>query len=279
MIKLKKYFTLYNNITIPSIGFGTWQTKDGSEAYDSVLWAIEAGYRHIDTALIYGNEVSIGKAIKDSNVKRSELFITTKCPADIKSYDGCMKAFNTSLNNLGLDYIDLYLIHAPWPWSDVGGNYTEGNIEVWKAMIELYNKGFIRAIGVSNFHPTDIEALTAATNFKPMVNQIRYFIGNRQDRVTNYCMENDILVEAYSPLATGKILDNPTLKEIASKYNVSIPKLCINYCLHKNTLPLPKSIHKERIIDNLDVDFVISDSDIAILDTIHDESLDRPLRS
>ena len=278
MIKDEK-MVLYNGIEIPTIGFGTWQTKDGEEAYNSVLWALKAGYKHIDTALVYGNEVSVGRAILDSKIDRQTLFITTKCPADIKTYDGCIKCFYESLNNLSLDYIDLYLIHAPWPWSNVGLDCKDGNIEVWKAMIDLYNKGLIKAIGVSNFQESDIIPLIEATGIKPMVNQIRYFIGNTQPYLTKYCQDNDILVEAYSPLATGKILDNPVLKEMAEKYGVSIPKLCIRYCIEKNTLPLPKSVHEQRIIDNLDVDFSILKEDIKILDLLHDPFLDRPLRS
>lgn len=272
-------FKLYNGVEIPAIGFGTWQSKDGEEAYNSVLWALEAGYTHIDTALVYNNEESVGRAIKDSKIERSNLFITTKCPANIKTYDGCIESFNESLKRLDLDYVDLYLIHAPWPWNAVGSDCTSGNIEVWKAMIDLYNQGLIKAIGVSNFHQSDIEPLIKATNVKPMVNQIRYFIGNTQEALTKYCQENDILVEAYSPLATGMLLSNPILNDIAKKYSVSIPKLCIRYCIEKGTLPLPKSVHKERILDNLDVDFKIKEEDIKLLDTIHDESLDRPLRS
>lgn len=135
-----KYFTLSNGIKIPAVGFGTWQVKDGQEAYDSVRWALEAGYRHIDTAYVYGNEISVAKAIADSGIDRKDIFITTKLPADIKTYDGTIKHFNSSLENLKTDYIDLYLIHAPWPWSDVGGDYTEGNIEAWKAIIRLYQQ-------------------------------------------------------------------------------------------------------------------------------------------
>ena len=267
MIKDEK-MVLYNGIEIPTIGFGTWQTKDGEEAYNSVLWALKAGYKHIDTALVYGNEVSVGRAILDSKIDRQSLFITTKCPADIKTYDGCIKCFYESLNNLSLDYIDLYLIHAPWPWSNVGLDCKDGNIEVWKAMIDLYNAKKIRSIGVSNFSVEDIENIVKATGYKPMVNQIRYFVGNRQDKVTNYCKANDILVEAYSPLATGEILNNEILKKMAEKYNVTVAKLCLNYCLKKGTLPLPKSTHEDRIIANLDIEFEMSTDDIDALDSL-----------
>ncbi len=271
-------YVLYNGVKIPAVGFGTWQSAP-EDAYNAVLAAIKAGYRHIDTALVYENEEAVGKAIKDSKVNRKDIFIVTKLPADKKSYNEAIECFNTSCKNLDVDYLDLYLIHAPWPWSNVGSDCTEGNIEAWKAMVDLYNQGKIRAIGVSNFHPENIEPLIKATNVKPMVNQIRYFLGNTQPRVTNYCQQNDILVEAYSPLATGKMLDNPTLKEIANKYNVSPAKICLRYCLEKKTLPLPKSIHENRIIDNIALDFEIAKEDIIKLDSIHDGSLDKPYRS
>ena len=274
-----KTFILYNGVSVPAVGFGTWQTINGQEAYDAVTWALEAGYRHIDTAYVYGNEESIAKAIKDSGIKREEVFITTKLPADIKTYEGAMEYFQKSLTNLDTDYIDLYLIHAPWPWTNVGLDCTEGNVAVWKAMIELYNQKKVRAIGVSNFHPKDIEALLTATHFKPMVNQIRYFIGNTQEAVTTYCQTNGILVQAYSPLATGQILENEKLKEIAKKYTTTIAKICLRYCFQNNTLPLPKSVHKERIFDNLDFDFEIEKEDMDYLNSLKEIGPTRPLRS
>lgn len=274
-----KEFKLYNGIVIPAVGFGTWQTKDGLEAYNAVKWALEAGYRHIDTAYVYGNEASVAKAIHDSSVHREAIFITTKLPADIKTYEGTMEYFNKSLANLNTDYIDLYLIHAPWPWSNVGQDCTEGNILAWKAMIDLYNQKKVRAIGVSNFHQKDIEALLSATNFKPMVNQIRYFIGNTQNAITKYCQENDILIEAYSPLATGQILENEKLQEIAKKYNTTIAKICLRYCYQNHTLPLPKSVHEERIYDNLDFDFEIDKEDMDYLNSLKEIGPTRPLRS
>ncbi|MDE7161857.1 MAG: aldo/keto reductase [Anaeroplasmataceae bacterium] len=274
-----KTYTLYNGVSIPAVGFGTWQTKSGKEAYDAVTWALEAGYRHIDTAYIYGNEESIAKAIQDSHIHREEIFITTKLPADIKTYEGTLEYFQKSLDNLKTDYIDLYLIHAPWPWTNVGLDCTEGNIEVWKAMIELYKQKKVRAIGVSNFHQKNIEPLLAATNFKPMVNQIRYFIGNTQDAITSYCQKNDILIEAYSPLATGEILENEKLKAIAEKYKTTIAKICLRYCYQTNTLPLPKSVHKERIFDNLNFDFEIDQEDMDYLNSLQHIGPTRPLRS
>ena len=277
MIK-DEYYVLENGVKIPKIGLGTWQSSK-EDAYKACMCAIKAGYKHIDTAYVYENEDAVGKAIKDSGVKREDIFVTTKLPADEKTYDGAIEKFNESLKNLGLDYIDLYLIHAPWPWTNQGADYTEGNIEVWKAMIKLYNKGLIRAIGVSNFHESDIEALIKATNFKPMVNQIRYFVGNTQAPLTRYCQNNKILVEAYSPLATGELVDMDILDNLANKYNTTRAKLCIRYCIEKNTLPLPKSVHEERIIDNLDVDFKIEASDIEYLDSLVHIASTRKFRS
>lgn len=269
---------LSNKVKIPAIGFGTWQVKDGQEAYNSVLYALQAGYRHIDTAYVYGNEASVGQAIKDSKLDRKNLFITTKLPSDIKTYDGTFKYFEESKKALGLDYVDLYLIHAPWPWSNVGQNCDEGNIEAWKAMIELYNRGEIRAIGVSNFSIDNIKNIYEATKFMPMVNQIRYFIGNTQPKLSEYCKDNNILIEAYSPFATGELLDNSKLEEIAKKYNTSIPKICLQFCIQNGTLPLPKSVHKERIYDNLELPFEISKEDMEYLNSLDGIASKRPLR-
>lgn len=275
---INETYALSNGVKIPKVGFGTWQSKSGEEAYNSVLWALEAGYRHIDTAYAYGNEESVGKAIKDSGVKREDIFVVTKLPAEIKSYDGAIKHFESSLKALGTGYIDLYLIHAPWPWTEVGKDCTEGNIEVWKAFCELYKSGKVKSIGVSNFHPENIEPLIKATGVKPMVNQIRYFVGNTQEKVSEYCIQNGILIEAYSPLATGELLENGTLDPLAQKYAKSVAKICLRYCLQKGVLPLPKSTHRERILDNTDLDFEISKEDMAYLDSLHHIASTRQLR-
>lgn len=271
-------YTLSNGVKIPKVGFGTWQSKSGEEAYNSVRWAIEAGYRHIDTAYAYGNEDSVGIAVADSGVDRKDVFLATKLPADVKTYGGTIEHFEKSLKNLGTDYLDLYLIHAPWPWSDVGRDCTAGNIEAWKAMTGLYSAGKIRAIGVSNFHPGDIKPLIEATGVKPAVNQIRYFIGNTQENVSGYCRDEGILIEAYSPLATGELVGNASLEGIAEKYGKSVAKICLRYCLQKGVLPLPKSTHRERIVDNTDLDFVISDEDMNYLDGLRHIASTRKLR-
>ena len=274
-----EFFTLNNGIKIPAIGFGTWQVADGEEGYNSCLLALKSGYRHIDTAFAYGNEQSVARAIADSGLSRDEVFITTKLPADIKSYEGAKEYFEASLKNLGTNYLDLYLIHAPWPWSNVGSDCTDGNIDVWKAMIELYNEGKVRSIGVSNFHPADIQALIDATGFVPAVNQIRFFIGNTQNEIYEYCKERNILIEAYSPLATGAIVEHGDLSALAQKYNVSVAQLCIRFCIEKGTLPLPKSVNEARIKQNLEVDFEISKEDMQYLDSLYHIGPTRPYRS
>ena len=271
-------FKLSNGVEIPYIGFGTWQIPN-SEVYQATLNALKLGYRHIDTAWAYQNEEAIGRAIKDSGLKRKEIFVTTKLPSHIKNYEETFKYFKESISLLGLDYVDLYLIHAPWPWSNIGEDCKAGNIEAWRAMIELYNAGKIRSIGVSNFLESDIKPLVEATGFMPHVNQIRYFIGNTQDSLVKYCQKNNILVEAYSPLATGNLLDNLDIAKVAAKYNVKPSQIAIRYCIEKNTLPLPKSTNLERQKLNMDVNFKISDEDMKVLDKIHNPNLDRPLRS
>ena len=276
MIKQECY-TLYNGVQIPKVGFGTWQTPN-EQAYEAVVHALNAGYRHIDTAVVYENETGVGKAIKDSGIPREELFITTKIPADIKTYEGAVASIEKSLVDLGLDYIDLHLIHAPWPWSEVGKDCKDGNVEVWKALIEYYNAGKIRAIGVSNFSVADIEYLLEKTNFKPMVNQIRFFIGNTQEPITQYCQTNNILIEAYSPMATGELISNEIVQKIADEYNTTNAKICLRYCIERNTLPLPKSVTKSRIYDNIDLDFEISKEDMKYLDDLYHIASTRKMR-
>ena len=276
MIK-QEYYTLYNGVQIPKVGFGTWQTPN-EQAYEAVIHALNAGYRHIDTAVVYENETGVGKAIKDSGIPREELFITTKIPADIKTYEGAVASIEKSLVDLGVDYIDLHLIHAPWPWSEVGKDCKDGNVEVWKALIEYYNAGKIRSIGVSNFHVADIEYLIEKTNVKPTVNQIRFFIGNTQEPITQYCQENDILIEAYSPMATGELISNEIVQKIADKYNTTNAKICLRYCIERNTLPLPKSVTKSRIYDNIDLDFEISKEDMKYLDDLYHIASIRKMR-
>ena len=262
-------YTLNTGAKIPKIGFGTWQIPDGEICYQATLTALKSGYRHIDTARVYGNEASVGKAIKDSGLNREEIFLTTKLPADIKVAAKVQETFETSLATLGTDYVDLYLIHAPWPWQERGADYTKENIEIWQEMEKINSSGKAKAIGVSNFNVADLSAILDNATVIPAANQIRWFIGFTQDEVTKFSQTKGVLVEAYSPLATGQILDNEVIKAMASKYQKTVAQVAIRYCLQHDTLPLPKSTHEDYIAQNLDVDFAITEEDMATLDNLH----------
>lgn len=270
---LKDTYTLSNGVKIPKIGFGTWQVPNGDVAYQAVKDALDSGYIHIDTAYDYRNEKSVGQAIKDSKIPRNELFVTSKLPSHIKTFDETDAHFSETIQNLGDDYIDLFLIHAPWPWSDMGKDCREGNAQAWNKMIELYEAKKIRAIGVSNFNVSDLKDLIERTGFIPHVNQIGFFAGQfkKQQETIEFCIENNILVEAYSPLAIGHALDHPVVLEIAQRYEKTPAQILIRYTLAKNTLPLPKSTKKHRMIENAAVDFDLDDHDVMILDALdHD---------
>ena len=268
MAVIQEYYKLSNGIKIPKIGFGTWQIPNGEIAYESVMFALKHGYRHIDTAAAYRNEESVGKAIKDSGIPREDIFVTTKLESHIKDYKGAHDAFNKTLKNLGLNYVDLYLIHAPWPWNNIGQNCDLGNIEAWRALEEIYASGKAKSIGVSNFNVHDLENVMKNAKVIPHANQIQYHIGRDQKETQVFCEKNHILVEAYSPLATGRILDREDIVVMANKYKVTPAQLCIRYCLEENTLPLPKSTHQERIIENAHLDFNISKDDMKVLEEI-----------
>lgn len=256
---------LSNNNKIPCIGFGTWKLKNNDETSEIIKEAIKCGYRHFDTAFAYGNEEAVGKGLKESKINREELFITGKLWNDDRGYDNIINACKRTINNLQCDYLDLYLIH--WPASKtVHDDWIEINNETWKAFEYLYQNGYVKAIGVCNFKKNQLEELLKSAKIKPMVNQIEFHIGFRQEETVDYCNKNNILVEAWSPLGSGKILKVESLKEIADKYNVSVAKLCLRWCLQNGTIPLPKSKNIERMQDNLDIfNFEISEEDMQML--------------
>ena len=268
MKNLTDCFTLYNGVKIPCVGFGTWLTPNGDVARESVKTAIEAGYRHIDTATAYGNEESVGQGIRESGVPREELFITTKLHNTMHGYDETMRAFEQSMRWLGLDYLDLYLIHWPNPIRS-RDRWEADNAGTWKAFEELYESGCVRAIGVSNFWPHHLDALYKTANVGPMVNQIKLCPGITQEIVARYCRARHMLLQAYSPLGHGSIFDVPEMQQMANKYGKTIAQICVRWCLQKGYNPLPKSVTANRIIENAQVfDFCLSDEDVAVLDTL-----------
>ncbi|WP_371179796.1 aldo/keto reductase [Enterococcus casseliflavus] len=261
-------YTLSNNVTIPELGFGTWQTPDGDVAVASVKKALEVGYRHIDTAQGYKNEASVGQAIKESGIPREELFLTTKLWNANHSYDLVMSSFEESLEKLQTDYINLFLIHWPNPVA-FRDNWQTANAETWRAFEELYQAGKIKAIGVSNFLPHHFEELKKTATIFPMVNQIFLAPGELQEEVVTYCQEHDVLLEAYSPLGTGKIFDVPEMKALAEKHQKSIAQVALRWSLQHGFLPLPKSVTPSRIEENIHVfDFELSEEDMKTIDQL-----------
>lgn len=261
-------YILSNGVTIPKLGFGTWQIPDGDEAYQAISHALKVGYTHIDTAQAYKNEASVGRAIADSGVARKDIFLTTKVWNSNHSYDLAKASIEESLQKLGVDYIDLLLIHWPNPKA-FRDNWKEANAETWRAMEEFYEAGKVRAIGVSNFMQHHLEALFETAKVKPMVNQILLAPGCPQDELVAFCRQEDILLEAYSPLGTGAIFKNELANELADKYGKSVAQIALRWSLQKEFLPLPKSVTPKNITSNLDIfDFVISDEDEDKLDKV-----------
>lgn len=261
-------YKLRNDVLIPSIGFGTWQIPKGDTVINAVKSAINIGYRHIDTAAVYGNEKGVGQGIKESGTDRKELFVTSKVWNSERGYETTLKAFDKTLSDLQLDYLDLYLIH--WPAAEHQfENWKQLNADTWRAMEELYNSGRIRSIGLSNFLPNHLEPLMEHATIQPMVNQIEYHPGYMQAECVEFCKKHDILVEAWSPLGSGKLLDHPTLKSIAEKYNKSVAQLCIKWVLQNGLLPLPKSATPTRIKQNFEVlDFNITPEDMQLINQL-----------
>ncbi|HBY90352.1 MAG: aldo/keto reductase [Ruoffia tabacinasalis] len=273
MTQLKEVFTFSNGLEIPAIGLGTWQMSP-EEAEQMTAYALNNGYIHIDTARTYGNEEGVGKGMKASGVNREDFFLTTKVSAFSKTYDEAKKDIEDSLTALDTEYLDLVIIHAPRPWDKMHSDgpierlYFEENLQVWRALEEAYEAGKVKAIGVSNFEIDDLVKLLVNVKIKPMLNQIKYHIGFRDEQLVQYCQENDIIVEAYSPIGTGKLLNNPDIQTIADKYNKSTAQIAIRYCYQKDLVVLPKSVHEEYVDNNADLDFEILATDMDYLNRL-----------
>lgn len=268
MKSVKDTYKLNSGLDIPCVGFGTWQTPDGDVAVAAVKAALEIGYRHIDTAAAYENEASVGQAVRESGIARKDIFVTSKLFNPDHGYDKTMRAFDNTLKELGFDYLDLYLIHWPNP-INFRKNWKEANAGSWKAFEELYAAGRIRAIGVSNFRPHHLTALMETATVMPMVNQIRLCPGDVHLETVEFCRKHGILLEAYSPLGLGRIMDVAAVQEIAQRYVKSAAQIALRWSLQKGFLPLPKSVTPERIRQNADIfDFELSDAQMAAIDSV-----------
>ena len=262
-----KSLTLSNGVKIPQLALGTWLIDNGRVGA-AVKAAVDMGYTHVDTAQAYANERGIGEAIRTCGIARNKLFITTKVAAEHKDYRSAAKGIDGSLKAMGLDYIDLMIIHSPQPWMEVNqsdNRYFEGNLEAWRALTDAYKAGKLRSIGVSNFLKEDIDNIWNNAEVKPMVNQVLCHISNTPLDLIEYCQSKGIVMEAYSPVAHGEALRISAIAEMAKKYGVSIPQLCIRYDIQLGMVVLPKTANPEHMKTNADIDFVISDEDMETL--------------
>lgn len=259
-------YTLSNGVKIPKIGLGTWLMPD-EKAKQAVEEAISIGYRHIDTAQAYGNEHGVGEGVRKCGVLRSEIFVTSKVAAENKAYASVAKSIGESLKKTGLDYIDLMIIHSPQPWAEFRGErrYFEENKEAWRAMEDAYKAGKVKAIGVSNFLVDDLENILEGCEIKPMVNQILTHISNTPLELIEFCRQNGIFCEAYSPIAHGEALKNELILNMAKKYGVTPAQLCVRYALELGMVVLPKTENPEHMRANADIDFTISPEDMELL--------------
>ena len=259
--------TLSNGVQIPHLGLGTWFIDDANAA-EAVKAAAALGYRHFDTAQAYGNERGVGEGVRTCGVARQELFVVSKVAAEHKTYEAAKASIDETLQKMGLDYLDMMIIHSPQPWDKVNqceDRYVEGNRAAWRALEDAYKAGKLRAIGVSNFQIGDLESLMETATVKPMVNQILLHISNTPLELVEFCQKNGIAVEAYSPIAHGEILHQPEIAAMAAKYGVSVPQLCIRYTLQLGAISLPKTANPDHMRTNADIDFTISAEDMETL--------------
>lgn len=263
-------YTLNNGKSIPKLGLGTWLVDD-RKAAEAVREAIRIGYRNIDTAQAYGNERGVGEGVRTCGVAREDLFIGSKVAAECKSYESAAKSIDETLSKMGLDYLDMMIIHSPQPWIEVNqseNRYYIENKEVWKALEDAVEAGKVRSIGVSNFNEKDLANILEDCKIKPAVNQVLTHISNTPFEIIEFCNKNKILVEAYSPVAHGEMLKNETVANMARKYNVTVPQLCIKYTIQLGCVSLPKTANPEHMKSNAELDFMISDEDMESLKSI-----------
>ena len=266
---LQESYRLANGVQIPKLGLGTWFIEDGKAA-QAVRDAVAAGYRLIDTAQAYGNERGVGEGVRTCGLPREQLFVTSKVAAEAKSYEAAAQSIDETLAKMGLEYLDMMIIHSPQPWAEfrVENRYFAENKEVWRALEDAYEAGKLRAIGVSNFLQDDLGNLLEGCRIKPMVNQILLHITNTDKALLEYCRAQGILVEAYSPIAHGEALKNPAITRMAEKYGVTPARLCIRYVLQLGTVALPKTANPAHMRDNGAVDFQISPEDMQTLEAM-----------
>ena len=263
---LQETYKLENGVTIPKLGLGTW-CIDNDKAAQAVRTAVALGYRLIDTAQAYKNEQGVGEGIRSCGVPREELFVASKVAAELKTYEAAAAAIEETLKKMGLDYLDQMIIHAPQPWSEFRDTkrYFAENKAVWRALEDAQAAGKVRVIGVSNFLQDDLENLLSDCRVQPMVNQILLHISNTDQDLLNFCKEQHIQVEAYSPIAHGEALKNPVIAQMAKKYGVSAAQLCVRYVLQLGTVALPKTADPQHMAENAAVDFVLTSEDMAAL--------------
>jgi len=260
-------FTMNNGIKIPKLALGVWEIDDDKVA-DAVENAVAIGYRHIDTAQAYGNERGVGEGVKKANVSRENIFVNSKVAAEHKDYNSAKESIDETLNKMGLDYLDMMIIHNPQPWAEVNQSsdrHFEGNLEAWRAMEDAVKAGKLKTIGVSSFEKEDLDNLIKNSDTKPAVNQVQVHIGETPMDIIKYSQDNGIVVEAFSPIAHGAAMNDPMIKDMAAKYNVSVPQLCIRYDWQLNVVVLPKTGNPDHMKSNADIDFEISAEDMKTL--------------